>query len=306
MMKTYVVKDGTLVETHNDDWQVGFFSKPDVVECKFLTERMRIDEHNLTSALDPNEQPRFELEPDHAVIILNWPRRYQSKEDFEMTVSTLGMFLFRDRLVVVTPEPDDPFSGKPPAKLHSIAHVVLKVIHRSILHFQSHLNGVHAISGELEDKISSAMENKYLLQMFALEKSLVYYVNAIFANGVLIEKIKHNGQKINLSPDDMELVDDLLIDNNQCYKQAEIYSNVVSSLMDARASIVGNNLNVLIKILNFITIAIMVPTLVVSIFSMNVTLPLDKDDRFSFFLIMLLAAIPTAALLWYWKHKRLW
>ena len=134
------------------------------------------------------------------------------------------------------------------------------------------------------------MENRYLLNLFTLEKSVVYYLNAIHSNAVLIEKLKNNAAKIGLGQDQMELLDDILVENNQCYKQAEIYSNIFASLMDARASIVSNNLNVLMKTLTIVTISIMVPTLVVSIFSMNVKIPM-QDFFHAFSVIMGMAIL---------------
>jgi len=104
----------------------------------------------------------------------------------------------------------------------------------------------------------------------------------------------------------LELLDDLLIEHNQCYRQAEIYSNILASLMDARASIVSNNLNVLMKTLNIITIGIMVPTLVVSIFSMNVPLPISQElEAFqSFWWIMLLAGVSGMGVFALWRLRR--
>lgn len=105
---------------------------------------------------------------------------------------------------------------------------------------------------------------------------MVYYLNAIGSNGFTLEKLKHACGRIDFSEDDVALVDDILIDNNQCYRQAEIYSNILASMMDARVSIVSNNLNILMKNLNLVTIGIMVPTFVVSAFSMNVPIPMQK------------------------------
>jgi magnesium transporter len=138
--------------------------------------------------------------------------------------------------------------------------------------------------------------------MFALQKSLVYYVNSINSNGALLEKLKHNAGKIGLSTEELEFLDDLIIENNQCAKQAEIYSNILASLMDARASIVSNNLNVLMKNLNIITIAIMVPTFVVSAFSMNVAIPMQKH-AYAFWIVMAMAVASVAAFLWYWRRR---
>ncbi len=105
------------------------------------------------------------------------------------------------------------------------------------------------------------------------------------------------------SREEAELLEDIVIENNQCFRQAEVYSNILASLMDARASIVSNNLNVLMKTLNIITISIMVPTLVVSVFSMNVKIPLAHLP-WAFWVIMGLAGVAMAAFLGFWKIRK--
>ena len=147
------------------------------------------------------------------------------------------------------------------------------------------------------------MENSYLINLFSLEKSLVYYLNALNANGVLIEKLKNNASKIGFNQEQLEFLDDMTIENNQCARQAEIYSNIIAGLMDARASIVGNNLNILMKRLNIITIAIMVPTFVVSAFSMNVNFPL-RDNPHAFYVILLLALSSVLGFFLFWRKKK--
>jgi magnesium transporter len=160
------------------------------------------------------------------------------------------------------------------------------------------------LSGSIEQLISTSMENKYLLNLFTLEKSLVYYFNAINSNGVLIERLKNNAAKIGFSQENIEFLDDLTIENNQCREQANIYSQVLSSLMDARASIIANNLNIRIKMLTILTIAIMVPTFVVSYFSMNVKMPLNANHPTTFWIITALAALPTLTFVFLWWKKR--
>jgi magnesium transporter len=250
MQKKFVLKECHLVEGDGEDCPVAWYSDPTPEEKKYLVEKLNIDEHTLASALDPDELPRIEFEPAHVAIIINWPRRFQGKDLFTLKVSSLGIFLFKDRLVVVTLETDDPFTGKAFAKVKSLPHLMLEVISEATNHFTAHLRAINTVSEELEQKINRSMENKYLLHMFSIEKGLTYYLSAIFTNGVLIEKLRSNGSKIGFSQEEMEFLEDIHVENNQCYKQAEIYSNVLSSLMDARASIVSNNLNVLIKILN--------------------------------------------------------
>jgi magnesium transporter len=156
------------------------------------------------------------------------------------------------------------------------------------------------IADSLERKIQRAMENRHLINLFTLEKSLVYYLNSIHSNGVAIDKLKTNAARVGFSQENLEYLDDLIIENTQCYRQAEIYSNIFASLMDARVSVVNNNLSVLMKTLNIITILIMVPTLVVSVFSMNVGIPL-ADRHWAFWAILGGAAIASGVVALVWR-----
>ena len=147
------------------------------------------------------------------------------------------------------------------------------------------------------------MKNEYLINLFTLEKSLVYYLNAINSNSLVIGKLRQYASKIGFSAEGIETIDDIIIENNQCYKQAEIYSNILAGLMDARVSIVSNNLNILMKTLNIITISIMVPTFVVSAFSMNVQIPL-MHHQLAFWIIMGLAMCSVIIFLFFWRLKK--
>ena len=147
------------------------------------------------------------------------------------------------------------------------------------------------------------MKNIFLINLFTLEKSLVYYLNAINSNGYVIERLKNNSGRLGLTTENIEMLEDIIIENSQCYKQAEIYSNILAGLMDARVSIVSNNLNILMKTLNLITIGIMVPTFVVSAFSMNVKIPLS-DHPFAFWIIMALAIISVAGFFLFWRSRK--
>jgi len=303
-MKTcYSIVLNRVVPSELEQSQILVFTNPDENEKKYLIEELKIDEHTLASALDPDELSRLEFEPDHTAIIFKRPRNYSGKDKLLFKVGSCGVFLFKNRLVLVQTEDLPLFEGKQFANVQSLTETVLKLLYRSIFHFLEHLKVITMITDELERKINKAMENKYLLNLFTLEKSLVYYLNSINSNGGLIEKLKNNSTKLGLTTGEIELLDDLIIENNQCYRQSEIHSNILASLMDARASIVGNNLNVLMKTLNLITISIMVPTLVVSIFSMNVPIP-GQELRHSFWLIMALAIGSVATMMLIWKRKK--
>lgn len=283
---------------------VRVYVNPSDNERRYLADVLKLDEHTLASALDPDELARLEFEPEHVAVIFKRPRNYSSEDRFAFKVASAGLFLFADKLVIVLAEEvPQLFQGKPFARVSSIQDLALRMIYGSINHFVEHLRVINAVSDALEEQINTSMQNKYLLNLFSLEKSLVYYLNAINSNGKLIERLKNSAAKLGFTPENVEFLDDMLIENHQCYEQAEIYSNILASMMDARVSIVSNNLNWLIKTLTIITIAIMLPTLVVSIFSMNVEFP-GQRHPWMFWIILLLAASSIGLLRLVWRWKR--
>lgn len=303
MLKRFQVQGGKVVEAPPDAGNVFVYVNPDESERRFLVDVEKLDEHTLNSSLDPDELSRLEFEPEHIAVIFKRPKHYRAEDEFLFRVGSTGLFLFQDKVIIVLAEDVPLFDGRPFTKIYSLPDLVLRMIYRSIFHFLEHLKVIALISDELEDKISVAMENKYLLNLFVLQKSLVYFLNAINANGVLIERLRTNARKIDLASEEVEFLDDIIIENNQCYRQAEIYANILAGLMDARVSIVSNNLNVLMKTLNIITIGIMVPTLVVSAFSMNVHIPME-DYPNAFWVILLLGAVSVLGFMLFWRHKK--
>lgn len=304
MLKKYELAAGRVTESTSEEADILIFFDPDDNEKKFLIEKMQIDEHTLNSSLDPDELSRVEFEPDHIAAIFKRPKNYSGKDQLLFRVASAGLFLFKDKLIMVLPEDIQLFDSKMFYKCCSLKDAMLKIIYRSIFHYLEHLKVINQISDELEKKINASMDNRYIINLFALEKSLVYYLNSINSNGVLIEKLKNYASRISFSQDEVEFLDDMLIENTQCYKQADIYSNILASLMDARASVVGNNLNVLMKTLTIITIGIMVPTFVVSAFSMNVSIPFETHPYAFYFVLGL--ALSSILVLRYWLKKKNW
>lgn len=303
MFKRFEIENGGVVPTEREDSRILVFISPDKNEIDFLTENFQLDEHTVNSAFDPDELSRLEFEKNHFAVIFKRPRNFSSEGQFLFKVSSMGIFVFKERMIILISEDVPLFDGKSAYEVNSLLDVLLKIIYRSISHFLQHLRVINMVSDELEQKVNSSMENKFLLHMFSLEKSLVYYLNAIHSNAVLIEKLKNSAARIGFTVPNQESLDDIWIENNQCLKQTEIYSNIISSLTGARASIVSNNLNSLMKTLNILTVAIMVPTFVVSVFSMNVKIPL-QDNPAAFILVMVLSVLALASSLMFFRYKK--
>jgi len=302
MLKEYHIKDHKLVETEGKKAEVYVYTNPTAKEQRFLIDKYQIDEHTLASALDPDELPRLEFEPEHTVLIYKRPKNYSGKDQLEFKVASVGMFLFKDKLVIVLAEDIPLFVGKRFQNVSSIKEVFLKLIYNSISHYVEHLRIIHMISEEIEDKITDSMDNRYLLNLFSLVKSLVYYAEAITSNGFVFEKTRTLANRIGLDEKDVEMLDDIIVENRQCKTQADIYSNILAQLLDARASIVNNNLNQLMKKLNVVTIWMMVPTLVVSAYGMNVALPMAQHPQ-AFWMLMGVCLMLVWLVMLYWRQK---
>ncbi len=305
MIKRYALENNQLVQTEAETPLVWLLIEPNDDEKQWIVSNFNLDEHNLASAFDPEEPARMEFEPDHLELILKRPKNYSSKDQFMFKVSSMGLFLFKDKLIVAISEDLNLFAGKYFKHVTGIREVFLKLIYNSIFHFMEHLKVINMIADEIERKINSSMENKHLLNLFTLEKSLVYYLNAVNANSYVMDRLKHNTEKMELTPRSVEFLDDIIIENNQCARQAEIYSNILAGLMDARASIVSNNLNVMMKNLNAVVIAVAVPSFFAGVGGMSelCTVTGIANPQLAFLAFVSLMAI--IGLITYWIIKRL-
>ena len=269
MVKKYSIYEGKIVEAGDKPGEIFVYINPDEPERKFLIENLSIDDHTMQSSLDPNELGRLEFEPNHVALIIKRPKRYCAKDNFLFKIESIGLFMFSDKLIILLSEEIPLFDGRQMIKVDSVQDLMLKLIYRSTYHFEQHIKVISLMSDELEQEINKSASNRQLLNMFTLEKSLVFYLDAISSNRRVIDKLKTSSPKLSLTTANMEFLDDLAIENAQCHEMAQVYSQVLSGLMDARASVISNNLNVMMKNLNAIVIAIGVPTFFTGVFGMS-------------------------------------
>lgn len=297
MKVSYRIAGGRFEEAA--DGAVLLYVNPSEAERAELSGRHGIDAHTLHSALDPDEPARLEKNDGHLTVIFKLPRNFSAEDRFVFKVSSAGLFLYPAKLVLIAAEPLDILPGELLGAADTVESVFLNVLLESVRHYLQHLKVINRISEEIETKISVSMENRYLLSLFDLEKSLVYYVNAVEANSVVLERLKGIAEKVPLSAAGLDLLEDILIEHTQCRRQAEINAEILANMMDARVSIVNNNLSILMKNLNVIMLGVMLPTLVVSVFSMNVTLPFQRR-AYAFWLVLGLACASLAVASFFW------
>jgi magnesium transporter len=305
MVKEFHFQDGQLAPCADHQGLVKVFISPDVVERNYLEHTCKISPHNLSSVLDPDEIGRMEFEEDHLMIIIKSPKNYSSSDNFSFKVTSVGVFLYKDQLVLITNNQETSLlEGRHGYKIASLHDALLKVLFGTIAHFLGHLKVINLLSDSLEQKISHSMANEHLLNRFSIEKSLIYYLNGINSNAVVIEKLKTNAAKIGFSPENVALLDDIAIENQQCNKQAEIYSNILTGLDGVRGAIINNNMNQLIKRLTIVSVVFMPLNVIAGIGGMSefsaVTDGVPKVISYS---VLTLGLTGTAFLTW-WIIKR--
>jgi magnesium transporter len=204
-----------------------------------------------------------------------------------------------DWLVIVLSEGPHPFQAKEFKGVSTTSDIVLRFLLHTVRHYLGHLKVIKQVSAELERKVSASMENRYLLQMFTLGESLIYYLNAIEANGAVLVKLRGTPGRLPFFRPESELLDDLILENQQCARQAQIYSSVLSGLMDARGTIVNNNMNILLKNLTVINVIFLPLNLLASIGGMSeFTMMTQGMDWRLAYAIFLLGMILLAWITW--------
>jgi magnesium transporter len=293
MRQDHALEAGNIVDTASGAGTISVYTNPTPEERKQLIEFLRTDEHTLASALDPDEISRIEHERRQTFVIWKRPNNvsFHALQMFE--VSSIGIFLTPDRLTLVQAEETPPFAERKGRLAGSLTDLVLELLLGSVHHYLGHLKVIKLISRELQAKLATSMANEYLLKMFALSESLIYYLNAIEANGAVLAKMRTLSAQLGLTQEQLHLLDDITIENTQCARQTEIYANVLSGLMDARGSIINNNMNVLLKNLTIVNVVFLPLGVLAGIGGMSefsmMTKDVDWRVAYSLFLMGLVA-----------------
>lgn len=269
MQKNFEIIDKSIVPSAKEETEIVFYINPDEKEKQIILKNLDFDEHTLSSALDADEISRVEFEQDYTFIIWKKPDNYSFETQLLFKVSSIGIILSPSKLIIILTDEYELHNKREFNKITSLRDYFLKILFYTIRHYNDHIKAINMMSKDLQNKITMSLENKYLVQMFNLSESLVYYINAINANNTVLIKLKNNAQKLGFTEEEIEMIDDLLIEGNQSYRQAEIYSTVLSGLMDARGSLINNNMNILLKKLTMINVIFLPLNLIASIGGMS-------------------------------------
>lgn len=265
-------------------------TNPDDQEIENISKQFSIEEDYLRAALDRQETSRVEDDDDYncSLITINVPCKapeeaeYNKKtkkkklKNIDLSYETLPVGIIETPFCVVTvcldqiSELEDFIEGKVKHVFTNLkTRFILQILYRISTSFVSYLKRINKKSNEVERLLHESLDNQQLYDMLDLEKSLVFFSTAIKSNQLVMDKLER-GRILKLYEEDVELLEDIIIENDQANTMCSIYSNILSGTMDAFASIISNNLNIVMKVLTAITILMAIPTMVASYYGMNV------------------------------------
>jgi magnesium transporter len=263
--------------------------QPNYVELNEISKVLDVPEEFLTDPLDTDERARIEVEDGYILIILKIP--YLDKENPEVPYNTvpLGIIYSEHNIVTICSMETAILSTFLDRKLKNISFknkekFILLIFIRTAILYLKFLKQVSNMTNDLEKELHKSMRNQELIKLLDLEKSLVYFTTALKANEIMIGRLSIQ-KKFKLNADHRDLLDDVLVEYRQGIEMANVYSNILSGMMDAFASVISNNLNVVMKFLTCITIILMLPTLISSIYGMNIALPF-QNSPYAFLITM--------------------
>lgn len=259
----------------------------------------------LAAVLDYNERPRLEYEGDTLLVILRAP--VEDDKSLQRPLSTCPVaFILRENLLVTVC-----LRSKTSGKLldANIAHaagrkpvmLMLFLFMRICGAYISHLKILDDFVSSVENILQESMHNKELLRLLHVDKTLIYYLTALKGNQGVLEKLR-NGAVRSAAPAEKALLDDVLIENKQATDMAEIYTGIIGSIGDTFSAMVSNNLNKVMKILTGLTIVFLAPTIISSLYGMNVPLP-GENKPYSFAVLSFLCLVITIAVYRLLKKK---
>jgi magnesium transporter len=263
----------------------------------------------LSDSLDIDERSRFEEKDNVKLLVIKTPTENNSFNDSDAFYITIPICIISTHNQIVTVNSFEntaikkflsTFQNRHPDKKNMM---ILKIFEKIVQNYMELLKEINHRRNILEQKLYAANRNEHLLQLMRIQKSLTYFVTALRSNELLMLKLERTNF-LGLNEEEKEILNDLVVDNSQALEMANIYSNILSSTLDAFASIIANNQNEVLKRLSVITIVLTFPVLVASIYGMNVPIPYH-DSPIAFYLPVGLSLLVSLVIGWFFLRRKI-
>lgn len=281
---------------------------PDSEDLQLVSMITEIPTDVLKTALDTEERSHVEIEDNYLFVVINIPIL---RETDSYDTLPLGIFLTPDFFITVCLEDNEvirTFSTNqyPQFQTFKKTRFLFQILYRTATLFLRNLQQINHRTDDIERQIRHSMQNRDFFQLLELQKSLTYFTTALRSNGIVMEKLlrlrRNEGLRhiLKMYEEDEDLLEDVIIENKQAIEMVEMYSNILINMMDTFASIISNNLNLVMRLLASVTIILAVPTIIFSLWGVNVPVPFEGNPV-GFWVVTSLAFITSliaAILLW--------
>lgn len=286
MIKYYITKENKLEkikEFENGSW-ISVIN-PNSNELEYISKTFEIEMDDLKAALDEDERSRIEVNENYTMVLVNIPTIEDDHEKELYSTIPLSIIVVGDVIITVCSENTtilQQFEKGNVKNFYSFmrSRFILQILYKTDSLYLSYLRNIDKKSDEVENKLHKSTKNSELIELLKLEKSLVYFSTALRSNEIVLEKLSRN-ELIKKYPEDSDLLEDVIIENKQAIEMTNIYSGILSGTMDAFASVISNNLNIVMKVLAIITVVMAIPTMIFSAYGMNLNgyLPFSNNPN---------------------------
>jgi len=275
MIRIFKTEDGAMHE--KEEMQPGCWialTNPTASEIIDIADTYQIDPDHLRAPLDEEERSRIEVEDEYTLILVDIPSiEERNGKDWFVTIP-LAIITTKDVLITVCLEETPVLTSFMDGRVRDFhtfmkTRFILQILYKNATQFLQYLRIIDKKSEVIERKLHQSQKNEELIELLELEKSLVYFTTSLRSNEVVLEKLLRI-EKIKKYPEDTDLLEDVIVENKQAIEMANIYSGILSGTMDAFASVISNNLNIVMKFLATVTIVLSIPTMIASFYGMNV------------------------------------
>jgi len=277
---------------------------PSPEEIDYLNKKFSIPKEFVENCLDPAEISRADKHDGISMFIFRVPCM---DKNGKLGVIPLGVVIADDAIITIssreTEVVKDFYDGRVKASTKEKANMLLQILKRSNHHYIRYLEGIEKEIDVLEKSLVKSFRNEEIKKLLMIQKELIYVDTGVVSNATVLDEIL-DGDTIELSSNDSVLLHHVINENRQTMQMGKIFSSILSNTMDAYASIISNNLNMVMKFLTSITIILAVPAMVGTFYGMNIELPLQRDPNA--FLEVTAVATGFTALLVYIFLKKKW
>ena len=272
-------------------------------EIDGLNTRFALDPTYLAAALDEEESARIEHEGDQTLIIVDIPYVESEGSGYIYSTIPLGIVLVDDIIITVCTRDTPIIADFTQERVRNFwtfkrTRFILQLLHRNASRFLAYLKQIDKSSMHVQEKLEKSSRNQELLQMMKLEKSLVFFSTSLKGNELVMEKLLRQESVLKRFPEDTDLLEDVIIEVKQAIEMCSIYSNVLSNTMDAFASIINNNMNIVMKTLTALTMVMALPNIVFGLYGINVN---DLPLPYFWFVVSTAIVLMLVCTLIFWK-----